>query len=309
MSLGATFTLQEQRYPRRIDRRSECFYRTFIDTPFKVSLSKAIRLMGSVNELRKEVVRFSLMRTTIRSPFPRDMLWTSDKIQSALENARRARVPENCLSDSFIWARSCGNWEWYLQRRRMRHAWAEFFRSKLDWCTHYGDLSESLERLFERGMEEKGIPPPITVVGRFCDNILRIKSAKEPKMVEVRCRNSDGNMMAAFFFPAIVTPHSIKGLGNSADMDSTRSGKKTTVGVRPRLVPADEDQVEEDRAKRLEEGRYSLRTMVRRGDGTLHRGTSRSIQPIPMKRFNEDEYTVYQAFPGSAVLAIGEETV
>ena len=139
MDLNTTLSIQERGYPRGI-KVHRCSIGPYFGSPLRASLSKAVRLMSSVNELREEVDRFFSMRITKRSPFHRTITWTADEINAALENARKAQVLENSQTKRFIEARKSltnGIWKMYLQQNRMRHAWAEYFRSTLDWCEHY----------------------------------------------------------------------------------------------------------------------------------------------------------------------------
>lgn len=90
--------------------------------------------------------------------------------QSTLRRARRVQVPVNCRTEEFRVARRLGlecdpedgeewqyglldrHWVYYELRRRLRHKWGQYLRSKMDWDW---DLGACMNRLFKERPAEQ----------------------------------------------------------------------------------------------------------------------------------------------------------
>ena len=163
-------------------------------------------------------------------------------------------------------------------------------------------------------MDEKGAPSPTTLVGSFRDKIIRIRSAKEPKMVEVRSLTEVGDTRVVLFFPAIASARPIEAVKTPVDADYAQYEHRGTI-VQTRLVPTNKDQEEE--AKEEEEGgggggggggeerKYSCYSIDLRGDGTYHKVFRGGLQSISPKEYPTEPKPLL-ALPGLQHFKFGE---
>lgn len=160
--------------PRRhLEGAERCEEVPAIQSLLEAAKQRTRRLLRSFSELEREVWGRVLQNTSFISqakidavPF-RSSLYDFGEVwwnhwERTLSRARRVQVPENCLTEEFIWARRIGlycdpedeekgrffshEWPYYELRRLSRHKWGQYLRSNMDWDW---DLGSCMKRLFE----------------------------------------------------------------------------------------------------------------------------------------------------------------
>lgn len=206
----------------------------------KVSIRRTQRLLGSFDELEKEILGNTL--TTRSSPsllkIKSDPLWFSlhdfgqqwwESWETTLERARGVQVQRNSLAEEFSVARNIGlgrdpyasewqviedrrNWAYYQLHRLSRNKWGQYLRSNMDWDW---DLGTCMKCMFMVEKEACAGPSPAMAVPQTSrramdsdtirDGTLRISLDEShggvPMAVQVEYKTKTGETHTILFVP------------------------------------------------------------------------------------------------------------